>query len=184
MHVCLASCKLADEEDGTCAIDTVAWEALTAQLGISPDSMAVVSKHMSEADDNYSGMTDKEIFMSDYKGYEYNGYQFGMASLDYKAEEMDGFIDRMLAVMPEVLTENGLDMVFAKIDNKVPNPDTNDPDDLFISAGTYFIYYGTGAREVAEAIIGPSLREGVTFSETKVSRKQIVPKLQALLEQN
>ena len=165
----------------TCAIDTVAWEALTAQLGISPDSIAVVSKHMSEAAEDYFGMTDKEIFMSDYKGYEYNGYRFGMGSLDCKAEEMDDFIDRMLAVMPEVLKENGLDMVFAKIDNKVPNPDTSDPDDLFIGAGTYFIYYGTGAREVAEAIIGPSLREGVTFSETKLSRKQIVPLIQERL---
>jgi manganese-dependent inorganic pyrophosphatase len=162
----------------TCAIDTVAWEALTAQLGISPDSIAVVSKHMSEAADDYFGMTDKEIFMSDYKGYDYNGYQFGMGSLDCKAEEMDDFIDRMLAVMPEVLAENGLDMVFAKIDNKVPNPEPNDPDDSYINAGTYFIYYGVGAREVAEAIIGPSLREGVVFSEKKMSRKQIVPLIQ------
>ncbi|MBQ9363451.1 MAG: DHH family phosphoesterase, partial [Bacteroidaceae bacterium] len=77
----------------TCAVDSVAWEALTAQLGISPDSMAVISRHMVEADNNFNGMTDKEIFMSDYKGYEYNGYKFGMGSLDCTAEEMDGFID-------------------------------------------------------------------------------------------
>ena len=165
----------------TCAIDTMAWEALTTQLGISPDSMAVISRHMSDADNNYSGMTDKEIFMSDYKGYEFNGYRFGMGSLDCKADEMDDFIDRMLAVMPEVKAENELDMVFAKIDNKVPNPDTTDPDNLFIDAGTYFIYYGTGAREVAEAIIGPSQREGVTFSEEKLGRKQIVPLIQERL---
>jgi manganese-dependent inorganic pyrophosphatase len=136
---------------------------------------------MSKADDNYSGMTDKEIFMSDYKGYEFNGYRFGMGSLDCKAEEMDNFIVRMLAVMPELLEENGLDMLFAKIDNKIPNPDTSDHDNLHIDAGTYFIYYGTGAREVAEAIIGSSLREGVTFSEVKLSRKQIVPLIQEQL---
>ena len=166
----------------TCAIDTMAWEALTAQLGISLDSMAVVSKHMEEASDDYFGMTDKEIFMSDYKGYEYNGYRFGMGSLDCKAEDMDSFINRMLAVMPEVMAENGLDMVFAKIDNKVPTPDTSDPYNSLTTAGTYFIYYGTGAREVAEAIIGPSLREGVTFSEVKLSRKQIVPLIQEQLK--
>ena len=169
------------KKPATCAIDTMAWEALTTQLGISKDSMAVISKHMEEADDDYSGMTDKEIFMSDYKGYEYNGYRFGMGSLDCKAEEMDAFIVRMLAVMPEVLEENGLDMVFAKIDNKVPNFDTTDPDDPFTTAGTYFIYYGTGAREVAEAIFGPSLRDGVTFSKIKMSRKQIVPLIQEQL---
>ena len=162
----------------TCAIDSVAWVVLTTQLGISPDSMAVISKHMSEAADNYDGMTDKEIFMSDYKGYEYNSYKFGMGSLDCVAEEMDGFIDRMLAVMPEVAKENRLHMLFAKIDNKVLLPGTID----YTDAGTYFIYYGEGAQAVAEAIFGPSLREGVTYSEEKISRKQIVPKITEILQ--
>lgn len=161
----------------TCAVDSVAWEALTAQLGISPDSMAVISKHMSDASNNYDGMTDKEIFMSDYKGYEDSGYKFGMGSLDCPAEEMDGFIDRMLAVMPEVATENGLNMLFAKIDNKVLLPGTVD----YTDAGTYFIYYGEGAQAIAEAIFGPSLRKGVTYSEEKISRKQIVPKITDIL---
>ena len=162
----------------TCAVDSVAWEALTAQLGISPDSMAVISGHMSDADNDYNGMTDKEIFMSDYKGYEHNGYKFGMGSLDCVAEEMDGFIDRMLAVMPEVATENELHMLFAKIDNKVLYPDSID----YTDAGTFFIYYGEGAQTVAETIFGPSLREGVTYSEEKISRKQIVPKITELLQ--
>lgn len=34
------------------------------------------------------------------------------------------------------------------------------------------------AREMAEAVIGPSLREGVTLSETRLGRKQIVPLIQ------
>ena len=165
-----------------CAIDSMAWKALTAQLGISKDSMAVISRQMSDADSNYSGMTDKEIFISDYKGYEFNGYRFGMGSLDHKADGMEDFINRMLAVMPEVMEENELDMVFAKIDNKVPNPDTSDPEHPYIDAGTYFIYYGTRAREIAEAIIGISQREGVTYSEVKLSRKQIVPLIQERLK--
>ena len=126
----------------TCAVDSVACEALTAQLGISPDSIAVISGHMKEADNDFSGMTDKEIFMSDYKGYEHNGYKFGMGSLDCTAEEMDGFINRMLAVMPELTAENGLHMLFTKIDNKVLRPGTAD----YTNAGTYFIYYGEGHR--------------------------------------
>ena len=162
----------------TCVADSMAWEALTAQLGISPDSMAVISGHMSEAADNYEGMTAKEIFMSDYKGYELNGYLFGIGSLDCPAEEMDGFIDRMLAVMPEVAAENGLHMLFAKIDNKVLLPGTID----YTDAGTYFIYYGEGAQAIAEAIIGPSLRPGVTYSEVKVSRREIVSKITEILQ--
>lgn len=54
------------KKTSTCAADTVAWEALTAQLGISPDSMAVVYKQMSEASDDVSDMSDKDIFLSDY----------------------------------------------------------------------------------------------------------------------
>jgi manganese-dependent inorganic pyrophosphatase len=165
----------------TCAADTAVWEALTEQLGISPDSMAVVYKQMSKASDDVSGMTDKEIFLSDYKGYEYNGYLFGMGSLESKKEKIDDYLDRLLAVMPEVLAEKGLDMVFAKIDYKVPNPDTSDPDNKYVNAGTYLIYYGTGAREVAEAILGASLREGVTYSETKISRKEFIPLIQEQL---
>jgi len=165
----------------TCAADTAVWEALTEQLGISPDSMAVVYKQMSKASDDVSGMTDKEIFLSDYKGYEYNGYLFGMGSLESKKEKIDNYLDRLLAVMPEVLAEKGLDMVFAKIDYKVPNPDTSDPDNKYVNAGTYLIYYGTGAREVAEAILGASLREGVTYSETKISRKEFIPLIQEQL---
>ena len=161
----------------TCAVDTMAWEALTAQLCISPDSMAVVSKRMEDVADNYDGMTDKEIFMSDYKGYEFNGYRFGVGSLDCHEEQMEAFIDRMLAVMPEVAKENELDMLFAKIDNKVPVPGTGD----YTDAGTYFIYYGTGAREIAEAIVGLSLRDGVTYSETKLSRKPLVQLIQEQL---
>ena len=169
------------KKTSTCAVDSVAWEALTAQLGISPDSMAVISSYMSDADNDLSGMTDKEIFLSDFKGYEYNGCLYGMASLNCKAKKMDDFIKRMLAVMPGVLEEKGLDMVFAKIDNEIPNPDPDDPD-RNIDAGTYLLFYGVGAREVAETIIGPSLREGVVFSEQKLSRREIVPLIQQQLK--
>lgn len=41
--------------------------------------------------------------------------------------------------------------------------------------GTYFIYFGEGTKDLAESIFGASLREGVTYSKDKLSRKQIVP---------
>ena len=94
----------------------------------------------------------------------------------------DDFVSRMLAVMPTVLRDNGLDMVFAKIDVEVPNPDQSDPDTPYVDDGLYFIYYGEGAQAVAEAIFGPSLRPGVTYSKEHLSRKQIVPKIMEILE--
>lgn len=167
---------------GTCAVDTLAWEALTAQLGISPDSIAVVSKHMKDASRDITGMDDKQVFLADYKGYEYNGYLYGMGNIDIKVEDIDDLVDRMVAVMPEVMSENGLDMIFAKVDYKVKVPDPSKPDGDSSKTVIYFLYYGEGAREVAEALFGPSLRPGVTYSEEKLSRKQIVPLLQEQLK--
>ena len=45
----------------TSRIDTIAWQALTTQLGISSDSMAVINRNMEDAAYDYSGMTDAEI---------------------------------------------------------------------------------------------------------------------------
>lgn len=62
------------------------------------------------------------------------------------------------------------------------NYDGSDPDTPFVEDGIYFIYYGEGTQAVAETIFGPSLREGVTFSQEKLSRKQIVPKIIEILQ--
>ena len=145
-------------------IDSTAWLALTTQLGLSPDSVANINQGMADAANDYTGMTDAEIFLSDYKDYELNGHLVGFGSLDIKQEEAEAFIDRMLAVMPEVMTLKKRQMVFAKID--VQNVD-----------GTYFLYYGEGTQALAEKIFGPSLRPGVTFTPQELSRKQIVPLL-------
>ena len=105
-----------------------------------------------------------------------------LAKLFMKGMEADDFLSRMLAVMPAVLRDNGRDMLFAKIDVEVPNPDQSDPDTPYVNDGLYFIYYGEGAQAVAEAIFGPSLRPGVTYSEEHLSRKQIVPKIMEILQ--
>ena len=94
---------------------------------------------------------------------------------------MDGFITRMLAVMPEVMQLNGRQMLFAKIDNLVPNTGSDRDVKPYVEAGTYFIYYGEGAKEVAEAVYGASLREGACYTTENLSRKQIVPLITKVL---
>jgi manganese-dependent inorganic pyrophosphatase len=148
--------------------DSTAWMVLTSQLGIPADSVAKIDKAMKDAANDFTSMTDTEIFLSDYKDYEIGRHLIGIGSLDITQTETDAFINRMLAVMPEVLTRMGRQMVFAKID--VQKVD-----------GTYFIYYGEGAKAVAEAVFGASVREGVTFTEKELSRKQIVPLLNQVL---
>ena len=161
--------------------DSVAWTALVAQLQLE-DKVAEINRQMAEAANNYDGMSDSEIFLSDYKDYDIGGKAVGIGSLECKASEMDDFITRMLAVMPQVLRDMKRDMLFAKIDNLVPNPDESDPDTPFVEDGLYFIYYGEGTQAVAEAIFGPSLRPGVTYSKEKLSRKQIVPRITEILK--
>ncbi|MBO4500052.1 MAG: DHH family phosphoesterase [Bacteroidaceae bacterium] len=162
--------------------DSVAWVALVTQLHLE-DRVDEISRQMSEASNNYYGMSDIDIFLSDYKEYDnIGGKAIGIGSLDCKASEMEDFINRMLAVMPQVMNDKNLDMLFAKIDNKVPNPDESNPDDLFVDDGTYFIYCGEGSQTVADSIIGPSLREGVAYSKEKISRRQIVTMLTELME--
>lgn len=161
--------------------DSVAWTALVAQLQLE-DKVAEINRQMADAANNYDGMSDGEIFLSDYKEYEIGGKAIGFGSLNCKASEMDDFISRMLGVMPQVMCDNRRDMLFAKIDNLVPNPDESDPDTPFVEDGTYFIYYGEGTQAVAEAIFGPSLREGVTYSKEELSRKQIVPRITEILQ--
>ncbi len=166
----------------TRGIDSTAWLALTTQLGISRDSVARLNRGMDAAATDYTGMTAADILLSDYKEYDISGHRLGFGSLGCKQNEMDAFIDRMLAAMPEVMAQRGLQMVVAKIDEKVEN--TGDDKELnpYVNAGTYFIYYGEGTQAMAEAIFGPSLREGVCYTDKNMSRKQIVPLITAVLK--
>ena len=137
---------------------------------------------MCQAGSNYDGMSDSAIFVSDYKGYEIGGQAIGIGSLDCNAEEAEDFVNRMLSVLPMVLSDNGLDMLFAKIDINVPNPDKSDLDNPTVKDGFYFIYYGEGAKAVAETLFGPSIREGVTYTKEALSRKQIVPLITEIMQ--
>ena len=168
----------------TQGIDSTALQVLTAQLNISPDSVARLNYGMENAASDYTGMTDTEIFLSDYKEYDISGLMLGFGSLVCRQNEMDAFIDRMLATMPEVMKQNGLQMVVAKIDNMVENTGDDRARRPYVENGTYFIYYGEGAKAMAEAVFGPSLREGVCYTTENLSRKQIVPRITDVLTDN
>lgn len=165
----------------TCGIDSAAWLALTSQLGISRDSVARLNQGMEEAAYDYTGMTDVQIFNSDYKDYDINGHFIGIGCLTCKQTEIESFIDRMLAVMPEVIIENKRDMLFAMVTNLVPNEGDDKEIKPYVDKGLYFIYHGNGAKELAEAVFGASVREGVCFSEEFMSRKKVVPLFTELL---
>ena len=163
--------------------DRIALDACVAQLHLE-DEIADIAAQMKDMSMNYDDMDDESIFLFDYKDYQIDNYKIGFASLDTFEDKMEDFINRMLAVMPGILTSKNRDMVFAKVDNLVVNTDPATAEEMpSYKAGSYLLYYGDGAKEVAESIFGPSLREGVTFSGESVGRKVIVERMTELLSQ-
>ncbi len=172
------------------ALDSSAWKSLVEQLKLSPDSVAKLSREMSDASHDYYGMTDKEIFLADYKDYEIEGVNIGIASNDWYVDStMNDFIKRLAAVMPEIAKENKRDILFAKVDAHDPNPDPETAEETpYIETGSYTLVYATNgketiAKEIAESAFGELSSEGVYFSATKLSRKSfMVPKITEYLE--
>ena len=172
------------------ALDSSAWKSLVEQLKLSPDSVAKLSREMSDASHDYYGMTDKEIFLADYKDYEIEGVNIGIASNDWYVDStMNDFIKRLAAVMPEIAKENKRDILFAKVDAHDPNPDPETAEEMpYIETGSYTLVYATNgketiAKEIAESAFGELSSEGVYFSATKLSRKSfMVPKITEYLE--
>ena len=170
-------------KSNTTESDRRAWFSLTEQLKLGPDDAEVIFRNMADALADYSGMSDYEIYLSDYKDYVLYGVELGIGCVEWKDyTTMESFIDRMLAVMPQALKDQGNQMVFCMATRYVPNPDTDSPDKA-IPAGSYFLYCGEGARETAEAAYGPSLRNGVCYSEKRLGRKtDVVPALTEILK--
>ena len=174
----------------TTAKDTLAWKSLTEQLKLSPDSVAKLSREMDDASHDYYGMTDKEIFLSDYKDYVIEGVNIGIASNDWYVDSTKkDFFKRLADVMPEIAKEKKRDILFAKVDGHDPNPDPETAAETpFIESGSYTIVYATSgnetiAKEIAESAFGELFSEGVYFSAEKISRKSLmVPKITEYLE--
>lgn len=162
----------------TTAMDSTVLDKLTSQLGISKDSVAAVYQEMDDASHDYYGMTDREIFLSDYKDYEIAGYKIGIASMEWFADSSkEDFIDRMLGVMPEIASEKERTMLFAKVDLYTP-----------AEAGSFVLVYGTDKNDslagaIAAGTVGEEWRDRVYFSPEKLSRKtHMVPKITEFLE--
>lgn len=162
--------------------DRQAWFSLTTQLNLGPEEVEEIFRNMAEALADYSGMTDLEIYLSDYKDYELSGVPVGIGCVEWMDyETMDAFIDRMLSVMPQALSEQNREMVFCMATRYEKNPDPESADKV-IPAGTYILYCGERAREVAEKAFGPSLREGVCYSDSRLTRKaDVIPALTEIL---
>ncbi len=164
----------------TTKMDSLACYNLMKQLNLSADSVLSLDKKMNDVSHDYYGMTDKEIFLSDYKDYKIEDVPLGIGSLDvYGEENAMPFLQRMLYIMPSVMKQKSAQMMFAKVDLHIRNTDPATMATVdYVDAGSYIVYTGEGAQQIAEACYGKSVAPGICYSEVKLSRKtDFVPAL-------
>ena len=71
---------------------------------------------MYKASISYKGMSDQDIFFSDYKDYESDGTKFGIGCVEvYDEKEAQAMAERMKPIVPTALESKGVDMAYAQI---------------------------------------------------------------------
>ena len=130
---------------------------------------------MYQASISYDGMTDEDIFFSDYKEYERGGKKFGIGCVNaYDEAGAGNLVERMTNVFSSDDAPNGMDMSFAQISIM--------HDGISI---TYLVPSNKAAAEVLEAAFGDdAVYDGVSYRlEPGISRKQVlVPAITEILE--
>ena len=163
------------QSDATTFADRDALRELSGIAGIS-DTDAFYSE-MYKALLSYEGMTDEEIYFSDYKEYEVDGRKFGIACMKvYDEEGAKDLAGRMKALFPSVLASAGMEMAFVKIGIS--------HDDLSVA---YLVPSDDAAAEVLEAAFGETaVFDGTSYMlSPNVSRKTVmVPAITDVLKAN
>ena len=152
------------QSEATTFADREALRELSGLAGIS-DTDAFYNE-MYKALLSYEGMTDEEIYFSDYKEYEVDGRKFGIACMKvYDEEGAKDLAERMKALFPSVLASTGMDMAFVMIGIS--------HDDLSIA---YLLASDDAAAEVLEAAFGETaVFDGTSYMlSPSISRKTVM----------
>lgn len=157
----------------TTAADRESVKILSSIAGIS--DIDEFYKEMYKASISYEGMTDDEIFFSDYKEYEADGTKYAIGCINvYDDEDAVEMAERMKKVLPSALAATGMDMVFAQIGIL--------HDDLAI---TYIVPSDDSADEIIRtAFSDRAVFDGTSYRlEPGISRKQtLVPAIADILK--
>jgi len=151
--------------------ENLSGSTVTRQDSIAVDILSPIAmiydrdayyKEMSDSAASYYGMTDIEIYYSDYKNYDSQttNRDIGVASVNAQSvKAADNLRARMTAVMPQAITEQDKEMVFCMVVNKT---------DKY----TDIIWYGDRAKEAAEKAFGSSDEKGYIRVNKIMSRKK------------
>ena len=178
---------IADTDSLTKATSTPVDSIALSQLcGIAQfENLSELTQGIDAAMNSYIGMSDEEIFTCDMKTYEIGGIKLAVASLD--ANEMmhiDELCQRMRDIMPTVQQKLGVQMLFAKMEEKFVHPDILDKNGApTVTYITHIPYFGEGAKEVAEAAFGETKHDNCIVLDRKLSRKtDFIPAITKVLE--
>ena len=153
-------------------VDRSAYDTLTVIAGI--EDVDGFYRQMAAAVASYGGMTETEIFRSDYKEYDESGVRFGIADVNaYGEEAVRAMTDRMYAVMEADFDSMGLDMLFLIVNNK----DEDSGENMM-----YMAAFGGDAPDVLQEAFGNFDGTRYFVFKENLSRKtDVVPALAAVL---
>ena len=153
--------------------DREALKALSSIAEISDNDTFYQEMFMARL--SYEGMTDEDIFFSDYKEYESGGTKYSIGVIEvYDEDAAIEMANRIKPILSSTLTSTGMDMAFAQI--------AVFHDDLSM---TYLVPSDDAAVEVLQtAFSDQATFDGVSFVlRPSVSRKKtIVPAITNVLE--
>lgn len=154
-------------------IDRAAYNALTGIADI--EDIDALYQGMAEALASYGEMSDREIYLSDYKEYDAGGKTFGIADVNaFGEEKVREMAERMLQVMGKAYEDSGLDYLFTIINNKGDDDSEN---------MMYMVAFGNGAEEVLEEAFHNFDGDRFFVFKENLSRKTtIVPALSEIIE--
>lgn len=157
----------------TTSADHEAVRILSAIAGITDTEEFY--RGMYKASLSYEGMSEEEIYFSDYKEYEAGGKRYSIACINvYDDESAVAMAERMKAILPGTVVSTGMELAFVQISIL--------HDDLSI---TYLVPSDEAADEIIKTAYGDrAVFDGTSYRlEPGISRKkELVPAITDLLE--
>lgn len=158
------------KKNTTTSADRIVYEKLAAIGGLE-DANAVY-REMKAAKESYDGMTDTEIYFSDYKEYVVNDYKYAIPT--FRCKDSPSALElgrRMKIIMAEQYKSGNYDFIFSKIKDEK-------------SDAAYLFVYGDGAERICMRAFPNAQYNGrYLLVKPSISRKSVmVPAINAVLE--
>lgn len=153
----------------TCtAMDKSAAEALAKIAKVDVQELATA---MFEAGSDFKSKTTEEIFYQDFKVFDSDDIQFGVAQVSaVSRKQLNTIKSALQEYMHKVLEEKGLKMVFVMLTD-------------ILQEETELIYAGGAAKPIIEKAFGAEEQEGGFMLPNVVSRKkQLIPQMMQAMQ--